>query len=180
MNHRQLAGIIYRTAHIAGTFQLRSGQISDQYFDKYLFESDPNLLTAIAEQLKPLLPPDTELLAGLELGGIPVATALSISTGIPAVYVRKKPKDYGTAKLTEGPDIRGKNICIIEDVATTGGQILLSAADLLKSGARLGAVLCVIERGVQGRINLEREGLSLKSLFTVEQLISAAQQEDQR
>ena len=82
-------------SRLTGTFKLRSGQVSNQYFDKYLFESNPALLE-IAKQLKELIPPETEVLAGLEMGGIPVATALSLQTGIPVVFVRKEAKKYGT------------------------------------------------------------------------------------
>ncbi len=66
---------IYATAHLTGSFVLRSGQTADEYFDKYRFEADPVLLDAIAEAMVPLVPADTEVLAGLEMGGIPVVTA---------------------------------------------------------------------------------------------------------
>lgn len=121
MNREQLAKEIYNTSHLTGEFKLRSGKTSDQYFDKYLFESNPTLLAEVAEQLAPLVPEGTEVLAGLEMGGIPIATALSLKTGIPAVFVRKKAKEYGTCKLAEGMDIEDKRVCIIEDVVTTGG-----------------------------------------------------------
>jgi len=104
------------------------------------------------------------------MGGIPIATALSLETGIPAVFARKKAKDYGTCKLAEGIDIRNKRVCIIEDVVTTGGQIILSAKDLEGFGAILSNVICVIERNIEGRKRLEEAGLELKSLFTMEEL----------
>jgi len=125
-----LANEIYKTAHLTGSFKLRSGKVSNDYFDKYLFESNPILLKEIAEHLSRLIPEGTEVLAGLEMGGIPIATALSLKTGIPVAFVRKKAKEYGTCKLAEGIEIQGKNVCIIEDVATTGGQILLSNLSL--------------------------------------------------
>ncbi len=81
-----------------GEFTLRSGLVSTTYFDKYLFESDPILLKDIAHHAAALVPSNTEILAGLELGGVPVATALSLTTGLPAVFVRKRPKSYGTMK----------------------------------------------------------------------------------
>jgi hypothetical protein len=75
MDRDELARAIVRVAHIAGNFRLRSGATSAEYFDKYRFESDPRLLRAIARQLAPLVPTETEVLAGLELGGIPIAAA---------------------------------------------------------------------------------------------------------
>lgn len=167
MDKSDLAKEIYNISHLTGTFELRSGQISNEYFDKYLFESNPQVLSLIAEYMAKLIPQDTEVLAGLEMGGIPVVTALSIRTGIPAVFVRKKAKEYGTCKLAEGVDITGKIVCIIEDVVTTGGQILLSAEDLRKFNAKVNNVLCVILRNEVGRVKLKNAGLELKELFTM-------------
>ena len=170
MDRKELAREIFRTSHLVGNFTLRSGQVSNEYFDKYLFESDSKLLAEIATQLSTLIPEGTEILAGLELGGIPIATALSLKTGIPAVFVRKKAKEYGTCKLAEGTDINNKQVCVIEDVVTTGGQVVLSAADLKQFGARVKYVLCVIERDSSSRDKLGKEGLELLSLFTMEEL----------
>lgn len=170
MNRKDLAQKIYNVSHLEGNFKLRSGQISNEYFDKYLFESDPVLLTEIAQHLSKLVPEGTEVLAGLEMGGIPIATAMSIQTNIPAVFVRKKAKEYGTAKFAEGISVQGKKVCIIEDVVTTGGQIVLSTNDLRRLGAKIKYVLCVIERDAKSRDNLKKEGLELLSLFTMEEL----------
>ena len=173
MERKELARKIFDTAHLEGSFKLRSGQISNEYFDKYLFESNPRLLMEITNHLSKLIPAGTEVLAGLEMGGIPLATTLSLQTGIPAVFVRKKAKEYGTCKLAEGADIRDKKVCIIEDVVTTGGQIVLSATDLKTLGARIKYVLCVIERDPKSREILGKEGLELRSLFTMEELTAS-------
>jgi orotate phosphoribosyltransferase len=170
MDRKELAARTYNISHLTGNFTLRSGQVSSEYFDKYLFESDPVLLTDIASEMAKLVPEGTEILAGLEMGAIPVATAISIKTGIPAVFVRKKAKEYGTCKYAEGVDIDGKMLCIIEDVITTGGQVVLSTKDLRDSGAKVEHVLCVIERDVKGRENLKKAGLILHSLFTMDEL----------
>ncbi|MFC2015172.1 orotate phosphoribosyltransferase, partial [Chloroflexota bacterium] len=135
-----------------------------------LFESDPALLAEIADQMMGMIPKGTEILAGLEMGGIPVATALSIKTGLPAIFVRKKAKEYGTCKFAEGLDIAEKQVCVIEDVVTTGGQIIMSTNDLRQLGADIKSVLCVIERDIKGRENLKNEGLELLPLFTMEEL----------
>jgi orotate phosphoribosyltransferase len=170
VNRKELACKVYSVSHLEGSFKLRSGQISSEYFDKYLFESSPELLAEIAEQMSELIPEGTEILAGLEMGGISIATALSLKTGIPAVFVRKKAKEYGTCKLAEGIPIDNKEVCVIEDVVTTGGQIIMSTNDLRQLGARVQHVLCVIERDSRGRDNLKKEGLELRSLFTMEEL----------
>ena len=170
MNKNELAKLIYSASHLEGNFKLLSGQISNQYFDKYLFESEPKLMAEIARQMAKLIPAGTEVLAGLEMGGLPIATALSLQTGIPAAFVRKKAKEYGTAKLAEGTALNGKKVCIIEDVVTTGGQIILSSKYLQQLGTEVKYVLCVIERDVRCRENLRENGLELLSLFTMEDL----------
>lgn len=170
MTRDELCKSVYETAHLQGTFKLRSGQISNEYFDKYLFESNPSILREIAKYLAMQIPEGTEILAGLEMGGIPIATALSLETGIPVVFVRKKAKEYGTCKFAEGTALKGKQVCIIEDVVTTGGQILLSAEDLKGCNAKLENVMCVIERNPEGRKRLEAAGLKLTALFTMEEL----------
>ena len=173
MNRKKLASQIYKVSHIFGNFKLRSGQMSTEYFDKYLFTADPKLLKEIADQMAKLIPAGTEVLAGLEMGAIPLAMALSLKTGLPATFVRKKAKDYGTSKFAEGTEVRSKKVCVIEDVVTTGGQIIMSANDLKQLGAKIDAVVCVIERDIKGRENLKKEGLELLSLFTMEELTAS-------
>ncbi|MCB0980246.1 MAG: orotate phosphoribosyltransferase, partial [Ilumatobacter sp.] len=136
-----LADTINAVSRLTGTFTLRSGQIATEYFDKYRFEAQPDLLAQIAAALAPMVPEGTEVLAGLEMGGIPIATALSLHTGIPAAFVRKKAKEYGTARLAEGAAIEGKVVTVVEDVITTGGQVVISTNDLRERGAIVQHVL---------------------------------------
>lgn len=169
MERAELARRIAETCRLTGEFTLRSGKTATTYFDKYLFEADPELLAAVAQAALPLVPDDTEVLAGLELGGVPVATALSLLTGLPAAFVRKEAKSYGTAKLAEGAAIEGRRVLIVEDVVTTGGQVVLSARDLRSRGAELLAALCVIDRS-SGDHRLAAEELPLLSVFTADDL----------
>lgn len=174
MQFNELARAIFQIAHLRGHFKLRSGLTSEEYFDKYRFESQPLLLKEIAKQMKPLIPPGTEVLAGLEMGGIPVATALALESGLPVTFVRKEAKSYGTCRVAEGLEsLKGKNVCIIEDVITTGGQVILSAEDLRKEGAIAKNVLCVISRQQGGEEKLAAAGLKMTSLFTQAQLKSS-------
>src|SRR5580692_10918352 len=94
-----LAARVFAASHLTGTFVLRSGRTADHYFDKYRFESDPVLLGDIVDAMVPLLPEGIDGLAGLELGGIPLATRLSARTGLPVFFVRKEPKKYGTEQV---------------------------------------------------------------------------------
>ena len=168
-----LARRIYDTAHITGDFTLRSGAKSTEYFDKYLFEADPKLLRDIAESLVPLVPAGIDALAGLEMGGIPIATMLSQLTGLPVLFVRKKAKEYGTCKIAEGGAIAGRRLLLVEDVVTSGGAILDAAKALRDEGADLGPVVCVIDRESGGRANLAKAELRLSPLFTMTELKQA-------
>ncbi len=174
MDRATLAQQIYTIANIRGEFKLRSGATSDQYFDKYRFEAQPTLLKAIAEHMAALVPAGTEVIAGLEMGGIPLATMLSQITQIPTAFIRKEAKSYGTCQFAEGTDIRGKKVLMIEDVVTSGGQVILSATDLRSLDAKLGCVLCVIDREQGGREKIANADLELKALFTRTELETAA------
>ena len=162
-----LAKKVFEACHLTGVFTLRSGKTSTEYFDKYRVESRPELLKAITEHLAPLIPKDTHLLAGLEMGGIPLATSLSLFTKIPVVFVRKEAKTYGTKRFYEGHDVKGKNLCIIEDVVTTGGQIIKSVEQLRKEGAVINEALCLIYRG-ETENPFKDIKIRLHSLFTEE------------
>jgi orotate phosphoribosyltransferase len=170
------AGVARRiraAAHLTGSFTLRSGRAATEYFDKYRFEADPVLLDDVARLMAPLVPPGTEVLAGLEMGGIPVVTALARHTGLPCAFVRKQAKPYGTCRLAEGADVGGRQVLVVEDVVTSGGQIVLSTADLRALGARIDAALCVIDRAQGGPEALTAEGVRLHALLTAEDLRGA-------
>ncbi len=170
----RLARRIHDRAHLIGEFRLRSGVVSGEYFDKYLFEADPALLREVAAALVDLLPDGVEAVAGLELGGVPLATMVSQLSGLPALFVRKKAKEYGTCRLAEGGDVADRRLAVIEDVVSSGGQLVESCAALRERGALIAAVLCVIDRETGAADNLAAQGLELRSVFTTTQLRQAA------
>lgn len=146
MNHVDLAADVNAACRLSGQFQLRSGQMSSEYFDKYLFETDPQLLRRVAQAMARLIPAGTDLLGGLELGGVPLATVVSQLTGIPTIFVRKKAKTYGRCRLAEGPDVAGTTVTLIEDVITTGGAVRNAALALQAANADVSTVVCAIDR----------------------------------
>lgn len=170
MNRTELAKSIFDTAYITGEFLLRSGKVSNEYFDKYQFESKPELLEEIANNLAKLIDLDFDYLAPLEMGGIPIATALSMIIKKPMIFVRKKAKEYGTQKFAEGPSVKGKKLLIVEDVVTSGGQIIISANQLREEGAVIDTSICVIDRESGGKEALHNEGIKLIPLFTMTEL----------
>jgi len=174
MNHQELAKAIFQASNLKGEFRLRSGQISNEYFDKYLFECQPSILMPIAEEMSKMVPVGTDVLAGLEMGGIPVVAMISHVTRIPAAFVRKKQKEYGTCKLAEGAEVHNKRVLVVEDVVTSGGQIIESVKQLRNFGAIITTVLCVIDRESGGKENLEQNGLCLLPLFSMSELHAVA------
>lgn len=169
-----LATQVDAVARLTGRFVLRSGRVADEYFDKYRFEADPRLLDALAAEMAALVPAGTEVLAGLELGGIPVVTALGRHTGLPCAFVRKTAKSYGTARLAEGAEVSGARVLIVEDVVTSGGQIAISTGQLRELGATIEHALCVIDRQEGGAEALARDGIALRALLTRADLDRAA------
>jgi orotate phosphoribosyltransferase len=170
MEKSELAKRIYAVSNQTGFYTLGAGRTQKEHFDKYLFESDPLLLTEIAQKLSEMIPQDAEILAGLELGGIPIATALSLETGLPLAFIRRVSRDLGPKNLAEGADVREKAVCIIEDVTTTGTQIIESALALREMGARVEHVICVIIRDEIAIERMKEVDLELHYLFHMDDL----------
>lgn len=166
MTNVDLAERVYSVSRITGQFTLRSGRTATEYFDKYQFEADPVLLDEIGQAMAALVPPGTEVLAGLEMGGIAVVTALGRHTGLPCAFVRKTAKAYGTARLSEGADLAGKQVLIVEDVVTSGGQVVISAGQLRELGAKIDHAVCVIDRQEGGTEALAAAYIGLTPMFT--------------
>ena len=171
MTKTELAKQIRAVSHLTGEFVLRSGNISNFYWDKYRFESDPRLLTTIAAEMAKLLPlSECDGLAGLELGGIPLATALSLQTGVPCFYVRKEAKTYGTCNLIEGGVKEGSKLVVIEDVITTAGQVCTSIGQIRAAGYTVEHVIAAIDRQAGGAAKINDIGCSFAAVFTLAEL----------
>lgn len=170
MTHDNLIERIRETALLHGDFTLRSGRKSKYYLDKYLFETQPDILAALGERFKEVVDADPlgiDRLAGPELGGIPLVTAAAMATGKPMVLIRNAKKDYGTAKQFEGVLEPGDRVMITEDIATSGGQSI-EAATLLrdKMKADVVKIVVVIDRQEGAREAIEAAGFAFESLFT--------------
>ena len=165
-----LAHDVDACCRLQGTFTLRSGQVASEYFDKYLFEAQPLLLARVVAQMEPLVPAGTELLGGLEHGGVPLDTMLSARTGLPSLFVRKQAKEYGTCKLAEGPDVAGRRVLLVEDVITTGGAVRDATRALREAGAVVETVVCAIDRSPGAENPLADVDLEVRSVLTKDQL----------
>jgi orotate phosphoribosyltransferase len=165
-----LARDLVTASYLKGDFVLRSGKHSNRYFDKFLFETDPELLRRLGKHLAALVPLTTQRLAAPELGAVLLGGALSMETGLPLVLVRKEPKGYGTSKQIEGRMERGDRITVIEDVVTTGGDSLRSAQVLREAGADVIHLVVVLDRGEGGEDNIRNAGIPYSPLFRITDL----------
>ena len=166
MDINELAQLVKKAALLTGEFTLSSGRRSNYYLDKYRIETQPAILDAVADGLTSKIPVEAELLAGPELGAIPLVTAVGLKTGIPFLLVRKKAKEYGTKKAVEGLYEKGQNVVLIEDVLTTGGQAVAAADSLRELGLKVLKIVCVIDREEGAREAVERAGYVFDPLLT--------------
>ena len=170
MTRDEMAHRIAELSVLRGNFTLRSGRTSTWYIDKYRFSTDPGILRTLGQMFAERLPVGTVRLAGAELGGIPLVTSAAMASGLPCLFVRNQKKDYGTAKRFEGDLNEGDQLVILEDVATTGGQVLEAARDLQDAGATIGGIIATVDRLEGARENIEGAGYRFDSLFTVRDL----------
>ena len=170
MTKNDLARRIAELSLLRGEFTLRSGRKSNFYLDKYRFETHPDVLLALGQMFADRAGANVDRIAGAELGAVALAAAASMACGKPFVIVRNKKKDYGTGKAVEGVLSAGETVMIVEDVLTTGGQVLEAAQSLKDAGAKVDRIVAVIDRLEGARQNIESAGYVLESLFTTKDL----------
>ena len=166
MNDQELFSAIESAALLRGEFTLRSGRKSSYYLDKYLFESQPAILRELGVRFARHVTPETSRIAGAELGGVALAASASLASGLPFVIVRNARKGYGTQKMFEGKIEQGDRVLLVEDVATTGGQVLEAARTLTEAGAAVERIVAVIDRQEGARENVESAGYTFAALMT--------------
>ncbi|MHC4948670.1 MAG: orotate phosphoribosyltransferase [Planctomycetota bacterium] len=170
MTRDELARRIADVSLLHGTFTLRSGRTSSFYLDKYLFSTRPEILVELGRMFAGRLPGGTTRLAGAELGGIPLVPAASLASGLPCVFVRNEKKGYGTARQLEGVLEPGDRVVIVEDVATTGGQVLEAAKVIVEAGGEVVRIIATVDRLSGARENIEAAGFAYDTLFTIRDL----------
>jgi len=174
MDRERLARRIREVAYLEGEFTLRSGQKSNYYLDKYRFETQPDILKALGALLAEHVLPETSVIAGAELGGVALAAAVSMASNRPFVIVRNAKKDYGTGNVVEGAVAEADRVLLVEDVATTGGQVLEAANVLVGLGAAVEKIVAVVDRGQGAGDNIQRAGFAFDALFGLSDLGIAA------
>ncbi len=171
MTEDQLAQALKSAALLEGDFTLRSGRKSRYYLDKYLFETQPELLRELGRRFAAFVTHDIDRIAGAELGAIALAAATSLETGKPFVIVRNAKKaGYGTGKLIEGRIEKGDRVLLVEDIATSGGQALEACQTLRDAGAVIAGLVVTIDRQEGAREAIEQAGIRFDALFTTSDL----------
>ena len=165
MQREELIERIKQTAYLEGDFTLRSGKKSKYYLDKYLFETQPDILAALGQAFARFVQPSTTLIAGAELGGVALAAATSLEVGLPFIIVRNSKKGYGTGNLFEGVLRDGDSVLLVEDIATTGGQVLEAAKAICEAGAKVERIVAVVDRQQGARENITEAGFQFDALL---------------
>jgi orotate phosphoribosyltransferase len=153
-----------------GRFVLTSGAVSDYYIDIKKASTNPMILKKIVEELSEYTE-GYDVIAGMELGAVPLAVALSLETGIPYVIVRKETREHGTSKQIEGPEIKGKKVLIIEDVTTSGGSVVKTIKIIRENGGLVDEVLAVVDRESGAEKKLQSADVNFIPLLTVSDIL---------
>ena len=165
MDKAQLAQRIKAVAYLEGDFVLRSGKRSKYYLDKYLFETQPDILAELGRCFARHAG-GVDVIAGPELGAVALAAATSMACGKPFALVRKAAKGYGTDKLIEGAPVAGKKVLLVEDICTTAGAALEAAKTLTEAGAKIELMAFAIDRMEGGQKNVQDAGYNFLALLT--------------
>jgi len=156
-----------------GDFTLASGKRSPYYVDIKKAITRPDVLRAIAKAMAPHAV-NADRIAGVELGAVPIAAAVSMETGRPYVIVRKERKEHGTSKDFEGELIAGERVVFVEDVVTTGGTLAKAIERLRANGVTVSEAIAVVDREEGGREALAAIGVTLSALLTAAELLAAS------
>jgi orotate phosphoribosyltransferase len=153
-----------------GRFVLTSGAISDYYIDIKKASTDPKTLKMIAQAMSELAQ-GYDLLAGMELGAVPLVVALSLETEIPYVIVRKEKREHGTGKQIEGGDVKDRNVLVIEDVTTSGGSVVKTIQILRENNALVDKALVVVDRESGAKEKLQHMEVSFIPLISISEIL---------
>ena len=153
-----------------GRFVLTSGAISDYYIDIKKASTDPKTLKTIAQEMSKYTT-GYDLLAGMELGAVPLVVALSLKTGIPYVIVRKEKRGHGTEKQIEGGNVKDKNVLVIEDVTTSGGSVVKTIHILRDNKAEVDKIITIVDRESGASEKIKQKNANLIPLISVKDII---------
>jgi orotate phosphoribosyltransferase len=155
-----------------GLFSLASGRKSPVYVDMRILPSSPAPFSMVIDQLsKKVKDLGVDVVAGAETAGIPIAAAIALKAKIPMVYVRKRPKSYGTRSFIEGILQKEQKVVLIDDMITDGKSKVRFIEGINQEGAVCKDVLVILDREQGGTENLATQNIALHSLITLKELL---------
>jgi orotate phosphoribosyltransferase len=175
LTDEELKLAIREVAYLEGDFLLRSGRRSPYYLDKYRFETQPEILAVLGDRIANAVAefePEATRLACPELGAVTLAAAASLASGLPFVIVRNEAKEYGTANRIEGVFEEGEEVCLVEDIVTSGGALLEAVDALRVAGLTVRTAVCVVDREEGGAEALRGHDVHLQPLFRAADLLA--------
>ncbi len=158
-----------------GDFTLASGKKSSYYVDLRLVPSYPHQFRIMVKHLQNNIAENIGLnsfdsLVSVPTGGLVIASALAIETVKPLIYVRSKPKDYGTSKSVEGKIHEGMKVVMIDDVATTGGSVVNAIKSLKEVNIAIEDAYVIVNRMEGADEALKELGVRLHSITSIIQI----------
>jgi len=166
-----------------GDFTLASGKKSPYYVDLRLVPSYPHQFRKMVKHLQNEITEKIGLenfdsLVSVPTGGLIIASALAIETVKPLIYVRSKPKEYGTSKSVEGKIHEGLKVVMIDDVATTGGSVVNAIKSLKEAKIRVEDAFVIVNRMEGADEALQEQGVRLHSILDVLQITKVLNEND--
>ena len=160
-----LADRLLRASELHGDFVLSSGRRSSVYFDKFRFLADPALLRELAVAVAAIVPKDATHLAAPEGAATLLLAAVALETGLPLSVIRREAKAYGTMSQVEGYAPKRALVALIEDVSTTGTQVLAAARAIEERQAEVAVIVLALDRG--GADALTEAGYVVRSVVSL-------------
>ena len=171
MGKQQLIELLKECGAIQfGRFVLTSGAVSDYYINIKKASTNPKVLKKITEMMAEYVE-GYDVIAGMELGAVPLAVSLSLETNIPYVIVRKEKREHGTGKKIEGGDVKNKKVLVVEDVTTSGGSVIKAVKTLRENQALVDKVLAVVDRESGAEEKLLNIDIRLIPLISVRDIL---------
>jgi orotate phosphoribosyltransferase len=171
MNKQELIQLLKECEAIQfGRFVLTSGAVSDYYIDIKKASTNPRILNKITEAMVDYTE-GYDILAGIELGAVPLVVALSIKTGLPYAIIRKEKREHGTSKQIEGAEIKGKKVLIIEDVTTSGGSVVKSIKIIRENKGFVDEVIAIVDRESGAKEKLRSADVNFIPLLSVSDIL---------
>jgi len=171
MNKKDLVKLLKNCGAIKfGKFVLTSGAVSDYYIDIKKASTNPNVLKKLANAMAEYTK-GYDIIAGMELGAVPLVVALSLETNIPYVIIRKEKREHGTGKQIEGDEIKNKRVLVIEDVTTSGGSVIKSINAIRKNHGKVDEVLVIVDREGGAEEKLQNLDVNFIPLLSVSDIL---------